>query len=101
VRPDNFTVTIAGELFEHLLTHLVLPYSNWEWAVPCLSESSLSLKRGVQEGFWRLGGVTPVLQTDQSSSATHQIERGRTKREFNTEYVAFCKHLKLPRARST
>jgi hypothetical protein len=41
-------VRIAGEPFAHLLTHAVLPYSNWEWAVPCLSESVLSLKRGAQ-----------------------------------------------------
>jgi hypothetical protein len=35
-------VTIAGAAFPHLLCHCVLPYSNWEWAVPCRSESFLS-----------------------------------------------------------
>ncbi|MCP4202332.1 MAG: IS21 family transposase, partial [bacterium] len=29
-------ITIAGEPFVHLLCHSVLPYSNWEWATPCL-----------------------------------------------------------------
>src|SRR5262249_47545560 len=49
-----------------------------------------------------LGGVPPVLQTDQSSSATHQIERGLAKRGFNEGYEAFCQYLKTtPRAIST
>src|SRR5690606_30669242 len=31
-------VTIAGQLFAHLLCVFVLPYSNWQWATVCLSE---------------------------------------------------------------
>jgi len=93
VKEKDFTITIADEPFVHLLTHAVLPFSNWEWAVPCRSESGLSLKRGVQEALWELGGVAPVLQTDQSSAATHQISREGKKRTFNEEYLAFCKHL--------
>jgi hypothetical protein len=95
VREDNYSITIAGAPYEHMLTHFVLPYSNWEWAVPCESECALSLRRGVQEALWRLGKVPPVLQTDQSSSATHQIERGSLKRGFNKSYEKFCKHLKI------
>jgi hypothetical protein len=94
VREDDYLVTINGVAFEHLLTHLVLPYSNWQWALPCLSESSLSLRRGVQGGFWRLGGVTPNLQTDCSSAATHQIEREDQARAFNEDYLEFCRYLK-------
>jgi len=86
-------VTIAGAAFDHLLTHAVLPYSNWEWAVPCLSESVLSLKRGAQEALWALGGVPAQFQTDQSSTATHTLKRGQAKRGFNEEYLALCKHL--------
>lgn len=93
VNEKDFAVTIAGEQFEHLLTHAVLPYSNWEWAVPCRSESSLSLKRGVQEALWELGGMPPELQTDQSSAATHQISRDGKRRTFNEEYLSFCRHL--------
>lgn len=86
-------ITIAGVAYPHLLAHAVLPYSNWEWAVPCQSESVLSLKLGVQEAYWRLGGVTVELQTDQSSTATHQLRRGHSARGLNTEYVAMCAHL--------
>jgi len=86
-------VTLAGVAYPHLLCHVVLPYSNWEWAVPCQSESGLSLKTGLQDAFWRLGGVTPQVQTDNSSTATHQLKRGAAARGFNTEYLALCEHL--------
>lgn len=88
-------ITIAGLPYPHQLAHAVLPYSNWEWAVPCQSESVLSLKLGVQEAFWRLGGVTVELQTDQSSTATHQLRRGRSERGLNEEYLALCAHLQV------
>jgi transposase len=85
-------VTLAGVPYPHLLCHVVLPYSNWAWAVPCQSESGLSLKTGLQDAFWRLGGVTPQVQTDHSSTATHQLKRGAAARGFNTEYLALCEH---------
>lgn len=88
-------VTIAGEAFPHLLCHSVLPYSNWEWAAPCLSESSLSLKTVLQTSLWELEGVPRFSQTDQSSTATHQLKRGESRRGFNTEYLALCQHLGL------
>jgi transposase InsO family protein len=90
---NELEITIAGQAYPHLLAHAVLPFSNWEWAVPCQSESVLSLKLGVQEAFWRLGGLTAELQTDQSSTATHQLRRGKSERGLNEEYVAMCAHL--------
>jgi len=90
---NELAITIAGVAYPHQLAHAVLPYSNWEWAVPCQSESVLSLKLGVQEAYWRLGGVTVELQTDQSSTATHQLRRGQSARGLNVEYLAMCKHL--------
>lgn len=90
---SELEITIGGAAYPHQLAHAVLPYSNWEWAIPCQSESVLSLKLGVQEAFWRLGGVTVQLQTDQSSTATHQLKRGKSERGFNTEYLAMCAHL--------
>lgn len=90
---NELGITVGGAAYPHQLAHAVLPYSNWEWAVPCQSESVLSLKLGVQEAYWRLGGVTAQLQTDQSSTATHQLKRGKSERGFNTEYLALCAHL--------
>ena len=92
---NELGVTIAGEAFPHLLCHSVLPYSNWEWATPCHSESAFSLKTGLQASLWALDGVPRFSQTDQSSTATHQLKRGESRRGFNTEYVALCQHLGL------
>ena len=45
----EFEVRIGGEPFPHQLCHVVLPYSNWEWATPCVSESLVALRTGVPE----------------------------------------------------
>jgi hypothetical protein len=94
-RAAELEITIAGAPFDHLLGHFVLPCSNWERATVCFSESFVSLKAGVQAGYWALGGVTSQLWTDNSSTATHQIKRGSEERTFNEAYAAFCRHLKL------
>src|ERR1035441_5922267 len=41
-------VTIQGQELDHLFCHCVLPYSDWQWATRCLSESFLSLVAGLQ-----------------------------------------------------
>jgi transposase InsO family protein len=89
---SELAVKVGGEGFPHLLCHAVLPYSNWEWAVPCRSESFLSLKAGLSAALWELGGVPRQLQTDQSSTATHAVRRAARERGFNPEYLALCAH---------
>ncbi len=84
-------VTIAGEPFPHMFCHAVLPYSNWEWATVCHSESMSALRRGVQAAAFRLGRVPEFHQTDNSTAATHDLATG--KRGFNSEYVALMRHL--------
>jgi hypothetical protein len=84
-------VTIGGELFEHMLCHFVLPYSNWSWATVCHSESLLALRSGVQAALFRLGRVPLYHQTDNSTAATHSLRSG--KRQFNEEYAALMRHL--------
>lgn len=96
---NELGVTIEGRPYEHWLCHSVLPFSNWEWAIPCLSESGLSLRVGLQSALWELKGVPLFSQTDRSSTATHQLKRGDSRREFNADYLALCRHLNLePRA---
>ncbi len=84
-------ITIAGEPFVHMLCNVVLPYSNWQWATVCRSESLSALKRGVQEAVFRLGKVPEYHQTDNSTAATHNITSG--KRAFNTDYEEFIHYL--------
>jgi hypothetical protein len=92
-------VTIGGQLFAHLLCVVVLPYSNWQWATVCLSESMLALRKGVQRALFQLGRVPRYHQTDGSTAATHKIPEGQaehvegTQRPFNADYVALMRHL--------
>lgn len=83
-------VTIGGEPFPHMLCHFVLPYSNWEWATLCRSESMPALKRGMQTALFKLGRVPHVHQTDNSTAATHDLRTG--KRGFNDDYVRLVEH---------
>ena len=85
-------VTIAGQVFLHLLCVTVLPYSNWQWATVCLTESLAALRRGVQAALFQLGRVPRFHQTDHSTGATHQISRDAADRAFNAEYAAMMRH---------
>jgi Mu transposase, C-terminal domain len=86
-------VTIGGVPFEHQLCHSVLPFSNWEWATVCHSESMAALRRGVQSTLFRLGCVPEFHQTDNSTAATHDLRTG--KRAFNEEYLALMAHFAM------
>ena len=93
-RCNELAVTISGAPFDHLLCHTVLPYSNWEWASVCHSESLLSLRRGLQDSLYELRRVPRELRVDNSSAATHRIgaDAGR---DFNPEFVSLCQHYGL------
>jgi transposase InsO family protein len=94
----ELAVTIAGEVFVHMLCVFVLPYSNWRWATVCLSESMSALRRGVQRALFQLGRVPAYHQTDNSTAATHRIPDGKSvvvadgKRPFNEDYLALMRH---------
>jgi hypothetical protein len=92
---EELAVTIAGQPYDHLLCHCVLPHSNWEWATRCLSESLLSCRQGLQAALHRLGKVPVELRVDHSSAATHRVGGGGTGREFNEQFVSLCEHYGL------
>ena len=103
----ELAITIAGELFVHMLCVFVLPYSNWRWASICLSESIASIRHGVQRALFQLGRVPLYHQTDNSTAATHRIPDGKKvigegsgKRPFNEEYLAIMRHFGMT-ARTT
>jgi len=91
-------VTILGQAFSHMLCVFVLPYSNWQWAVVCLTESLMALRRGLQAALFNLGRIPTFHQTDNSTAATHRIPQGEgqsvpgQKRPFNEEYVGLMRH---------
>lgn len=102
---NDLEVTISGEAFPHMLCHLVLPYSNWQWATICHSESMVALKHGIQDAVFRLGRVPEYHQTDHSTAATHKLsqadreapaqdaEKPDPSRGFNDDYLALMRHL--------
>lgn len=91
-------VTIAGQLFVHMLFVFVLPFSNWAWATVCFSESMAALRRGVQRALFQLGRVPQYHQTDNSTAATHRIPDDKKevpdsrRRPFNADYLALMRH---------
>ncbi|HEX5107617.1 MAG TPA: IS21 family transposase [Vicinamibacterales bacterium] len=84
-------ITIAGEAYAHLLCHSVLPYSDWSWGTPCLSESMAALRKSVPAALMRLGRRPKFHQTDNSTAATHRLDKG--KRGFNDDYCELIEHL--------
>jgi transposase InsO family protein len=90
----ELNVSIQNRTYDHLLCHVVLPYSNWQWATRCHSESLLSLRAGLQEALFRLGRVPPLFQVDNSSAATHQISTGQ-ERAFNGDFLSIMEHFGL------
>lgn len=83
-------VTIAGELFVHLLFEFVLTFSKWRWVCIAFSETFEALVAGLQGALWTLGGVPRVLRSDNLSAATHQLPGGG--RELNARFAAVLRH---------
>jgi hypothetical protein len=88
----SLEVTINGEPFDHLVHHFVLVYSNWETGTICFSECFESLSEGIQNGFWKLGGVTRSHRTDSLSAAVHKECNAE---EFTSRYRALLNHYKV------
>lgn len=82
-------ITLAGQTFEHLIYHFVLPYSNWETGTICYSESLESLSEGWQNAVWELGAVAAEHRTDSLSSAVNNMSNLE---EFNWRYEGVMRY---------
>ena len=91
----DLRVTICGVKMDHLMFHAVLPYSNWQWAARCRSESLLSVRSGLKATIGRLGRIPRELLIDNSSAATHRISAEGKQRTFNQEFLSICEHFGL------
>lgn len=89
---NELHITIGGLLFDHLVYHFVLPYSNWETGTTCFSESFESLSEGVQNALWELGGVPVSHRTDRLTAAVHKAGHPE---EFTRRYTGLMKHYGL------
>jgi ribosomal protein S21 len=95
---NELLVTIAGHPFKHLLYHLTLTYSNWEWGQVCFSESYESLASGVQAALWELGGVPQEHRTD---SLTAAVRPPGSKEEFTEKYQGLLQHYGMKASHSS
>ena len=89
---ESLGVTIEGQLFAHLVYHLVLTYSNWETGMVCFSESFESLASGMEGALFALGGVPKVHQSDRLSAAVSNLADPA---EFTERYAALLRHYGL------
>jgi len=96
---NDLKITIEGERFDHLVYHLVLPYSRWETGMVCFSESFETLIAGFQRAVGELGRVPHKHRTDNLSAATHDLKDGR--RAFNERYLGAMAHYGVEADRNT
>lgn len=87
---NTLNITLSGDEFKHKLYHYRLVYSGWTYVQVTLGgESFESLSSGLQNAFWRSGGVPVNHRTDSLSAAfkNHNEETLLTDR-----YAKLCKH---------
>ena len=85
---DSLEVTISGTAFSHMLYHFMLPFSRWEYAWICFTESFETLTEGFARATRALGAVAPEHRTDNLAAAVPIGEPGR----FQIRWVAFLEH---------
>jgi len=86
---NDLNITIAGQAFNHLLFHFILPYSRWESVDLCFSESFETLTLGYEKAVWELGYVPKEHRTDNLTAATKAMGSGR---EFTERWQQFMAH---------
>jgi transposase len=86
---NSVGVTIAGQLFNHLVYQFTLTYSNWESVMVCFSESFESLSAGLQKSLWEVGGVPEEHRTDSLSAAVKNLNDDD---EFTERYQGLVRH---------
>ena len=91
---NSLGVTIGGRRYRHLLFQLVLSHSGWRYAEVVAGETFVSLKQGLQNALWELGGAPQVIRSDNSSALTHEIKRSRG-RALNDNYAELLEHYGL------
>jgi len=86
----GITITVLGQPFCHLLYHYRLAFSGWCYVkVICGGESFTALSTGLQNAFWRCGGVPQEHRTDSLSAAFNNLAE---QEQLTTRYHQLCHH---------
>lgn len=87
---NKLNITINEEAFPHKLYHYRLVFSGWTYVETVLGgESFESLSYGLQNAFWRSGGVPNTHRTDSLSAA---FNNHHEKEVLTERYEKLCKH---------
>jgi hypothetical protein len=86
---NKLNITLSGNEFKHKVYHYRLVYSGWTYVQVILGgESFESLSSGLQNAFWRSGGVPATHRTDSLSAAF----KNQTQETLLTQrYAKLCK----------
>ncbi|NJR37919.1 MAG: IS21 family transposase [Leptolyngbyaceae cyanobacterium CSU_1_4] len=88
------TVTLQGQLFQHLLYHYRLAYSGWQYIqVIQGGESFVGLSQGLQNALAACGGVPQIHRTDSLSAAYRNV--GGRNPKLTQMYSEVCSHYRL------
>lgn len=86
----GITITLQGHEFSHLLYHYRLAFSGWcHVKVTCGGESFTALSTGLQDAFWRSGGVPLEHRTDSLSAAFNNLAE---REQLTARYHGLCQH---------
>ncbi len=89
------TITINGEPLKHLLYHFRMIYSGWCHVKVVLGgESFTALSEGLQDAFWRLGGVPKEHRTDSLSAGFKNLNKD-AKEDVTKRYEELFTHYGL------
>ncbi len=84
------TITLAGDIFDHRLSHYRLAFSGWCYVkVICGGESFTALSTGLQNALWRSGGAPQEHRTDSLSAAFNNLAE---KEALTARYHGLCHH---------
>lgn len=87
---NDIVISIRGETFTHRLYHYRLVYSGWRFVkVIHGGESFAALSAGLQDAFWRCGGIPKEHRTDSLSAAYNNHSE---KIQFTAQYEALSRH---------
>ena len=92
------TITLLGQVFQHLLYHYRLGFSGWCYAkVICGGESFSALSTGLQNALWRCGGAPLEHRTDSLAAAFNNQSE---KEQLTVRYEDLCRHYNLKGTRN-
>jgi hypothetical protein len=94
------TITIAGQVFKHLLYHFRLQYSKWS-SIKVVSggESFSALAEGLQNALQCLGGSPHEHRTDSLSAAFKNLSKDEIP-DITGGYDTFCAHYNMKPSRN-